>query len=228
MKLWNMSSQDHLYYKDRKDAGKQLGRFLESRFKDIGALVIGVPRGGMEIAWYVALQLKAELAVVVSKKLPLPEHPEYGIGAIAEQHSVYLSTEGETMLLPRQMRELIAQQDAEVRRRIQKYRRGKPLPPMKDRTVIVVDDGIATGVTLVPVIRLCRRNRAARIVIAAPVSGKRFDRNLYEADQIDVLFQPGDFRAVGQAYAHFDQVSDEQVMEILKKAEALNMHRYEK
>lgn len=217
-----MNAQNALHFKNRQDAGEQLGIFLEPKYRDLSPLVIGIPRGGIEVAWYTAFQLNAELSLVVSKKLPLPSQPEYGIGAIAEEHSVYLSPEGEKLLPAKDIKQIIERQLLEVNRRIEKYRHGKPLPEMKGRVVILVDDGIATGATLVPVIRLCRKKGAAKIVIAAPVSGTWYDKNLENADDIEILFRPEDFYAVGQVYENFDQVTDQQVIEILQKEGTLN------
>lgn len=215
-------------FKNRADAGEQLGVFLRPKYKDQNPLIIGIPRGGIEIAWQVALILEAELTLVVSKKLPLPGQPEYGIGAIAEEHAVYVSPDGTDMLSPSELERLIAQQEKEVNRRIDKYRNGNPLPEMTGRSIIIVDDGIATGATLVPVIRLCRQKNAAEIIIAAPVSGSRYDKNLEDADHIEILVQPANFYAVGQAYDDFEQVTDEEVLEILHKAKNLNKHNHGK
>ena len=107
----------------------------------------------------------------------------------------------------------------EVKQRVKKYRHGKSLPSMKGRTVILVDDGIATGVTLVPVVELCRKREAAKIIIAVPVSGSRFDENLNLADEIEVLVKPSSFYAVGQAYEVFGDLQDDDLMQLLNRSE---------
>ncbi len=216
-----MKTEHGFYFKNRQDAGKQLGSFLETKYKDLAPLVACIPRGGVEVAYYVAERLKAELTLVVSKKLPLPNQPEYGIGAIAEDHSVYVSQEGKALLSFKDINRIVESQIQEVNRRVEKYRHGKPLPEMRNRVVILVDDGIATGATLVPVIKLCRKKEAAKIIVAAPVSGSRYNKELETADEIEILVQPKDFYAVGQVYENFDQVTDEQVIEMLQKAETL-------
>jgi putative phosphoribosyl transferase len=206
-------------FKDRQQAGEELGLFLKPIYARQNPLILGIPRGGVEVAYYVAKELDTELSLVVAKKLPFPGHEEYGIGAIAEDHTAYVSPQGKNALAPDVIKKIIEKQAAEVDRRVQHYRNGKPLPDLKGRTVILVDDGIATGVTLVPVIRLCRKKEAARIVIAVPVSGSRFDINLQEADKIEVLVQPREFHAVGQVYETFGDFPDEALIDLLKKAE---------
>lgn len=208
------------YFKDRADAGKELAAILEPKYKHLNPLILGVPRGGVEVAYYVARQLHADLSVVISKKLPFPGQEEYGIGAVSEDYSVYVSPHGRQALSPERIDQIVEQQEEEIKRRIDKYRQGKPLPDMKGRTVIIVDDGIATGVTLVPVVKLCRKKGAERIVIAAPVSGTSFDAHLHEADDIEVLVQPENFYAVGQVYDTFGDFEDEELLDILKKAES--------
>ena len=207
------------YFKNRQDAGERLAELLKQKYQGSNPLILAVPRGGVEVAYYVAKQLHAELSLVVSKKLPFPGQPEYGFGAVAEDYSVYISPFGEKSLAPEAINQIIEEQITEIKRRIEKYRSGKPLPDMKGRTVIIVDDGIATGVTLVPVIKLCQKKEAGRIVLAAPVSGRAFNENLKEADAIEVLVQPEDFQFVGQVYERFGDVSDDEVLELLKTFE---------
>ena len=206
-------------FENRQDAGEALGMMLEPKYKASNALVIGIPRGGVEVAYYVAKRLGAELSLVVAKKLPFPGHAEFGFGAVAEDYSVYISPYGEKSLSPEVINQIIDEQIDEIKRRVKKYRNGKPLPLMAGRTVIVVDDGIATGVTLAPVIKLCRRHEAAKVVIAAPVSGKSFNPELREADDIVVVVQPEPFYAVSQVYRTFGDFSDDQLIELLRKFE---------
>jgi putative phosphoribosyl transferase len=206
-------------FKNRQQAGEKLGSWLSSRYRNQDPLVLGIPRGGVEVAYHVSKKLNAELSLVVAKKLPFPGHEEYGFGAIAEDNIVYITPHGMTALKPEEINRIIVLQKREVQRRILAYRHGNPLPAMKGRKVILVDDGIATGATLVPVIRLCRQKEVDRVVIAAPVSGTSFDMHLHEADDIEVLLQPKDFYAVGQAYETFGDFPDAQVSVLLEKAE---------
>ena len=206
------------YFKNRKQAGMELGDFLKTKYGGLDPLVIGVPRGGVEVAYYVAVAFDTRLEVIVSKKLPLPQQPEFGIGAVSEENSLYISSKDEHLLTPDMLSEIIEMQQIEVERRVKTYRRGRPLPGMEGRTVFIIDDGIATGVTLVPVLKLCRKKKAAKIIIAAPVSGMSYNEGLYNADAIEVLIQPESFYAVGQVYEDFNEFDDQQLMALLDRA----------
>lgn len=210
------NSRKHRPFKNRKDAGEQLGNFLKPKYKDLNPLIIGIPRGGIAVGYYVAHILEAELSFIVSKKLPLPGREETGFGAVSENSEIYVSAFGRRMLDQDVIEDIIEKQLVEVQRRVDLYRGSNPLPEMKDRTVIITDDGIAMGVTLVPVIRLCRRKRAGRIIIASPVSGSNYDIHLKEADVIEVLLQPDNFYGVGQVYDQFEDFTDEKVLELIK------------
>lgn len=207
--------EDRLIFEDRRDAGMQLGERLAVHYEGADPLILGVARGGVEVAYYVARRLHAELEPVISKKLPVPGNPEYGFGAVAEDGSCYIDKRRTEGLDRRSIDTVVSGQLAEIERRVKKYRNGRPLPSMEGRTVILVDDGIATGVTLVPLLDLCRKRGAASIIIAAPVSGRRFDDRLKTADKIEVLVQPTNFYAVGQAYHHFSDSSDKELLELL-------------
>lgn len=205
-------------FKNRKDAGIKLGDFIKSRYQALNPLIIGIPRGGVEVAYYVAQKLRAELSVIVSKKLPYPGQSEYGFGAVSEEDSFYVSKERSEKLSENTINQLIEEQRKEVKARVLKYRSGQALPNMYDRTVILVDDGIATGVTLVPVVELCRKKGASKVIIAVPVSGLNYDSHLDEADEIEVLVQPKSFYAVGQVYEEFGDFGDQQLVELLGMA----------
>jgi putative phosphoribosyl transferase len=213
-----MNRSNEIVFASRRDAGEQLGAFLRGRYGGLNPLVLGVPRGGMEVAYYVAKCLDAELAMLIARKLTLPGKMEIGFGAVAEDMSVYVAPQRAAVLEPEQIGQIIDEQTDEVNRRMELYRKGRPFPEIKDRVVIIVDDGIATGVTLVPVLRLCRNRGAAKVIIAAPVAGNCYDPNLAEADAIEVMVMPEWFYAVGQVYASFRNLSDEEVLNILNKA----------
>jgi putative phosphoribosyl transferase len=206
-------------FKNRQQAGEALGRWLRPRYYELSPLVLGIPRGGVEAAFYVARELGAELSVVAAKKLPVPGHPEFAFGAAAEDGSVYVTPQAEQALPVGMIGQIIYEQQEEIRRRVQVYRQGKALPKLAGRAVIIVDDGIATGATLVPVLELCRKKNAAQVIIAAPVSGTRFDPRLQEADHLEILYQPEEFNAVSQAYENFGEFTDEAVVALLKKSE---------
>jgi len=207
-------SEERLIFEDRADAGTQLAERL-ARYESAYPLVFGVARGGVEVAYYVARRLHAELHPIIAKKLPYPGNPEYGFGAVAEDGTRYVDENRAEALDQRSIDAIVAGQLAEIKQRIHKYRQDKPLPPMEGRTVILIDDGIATGVTLVPLLELCRKRGASKVVIAAPVSGTRFDKRLEEADDIVILVQPRNFYAVGQVYRHFGDFSDVELLQLL-------------
>ena len=213
------NAQNGLYFKNRQHAGILLGEFLEPKYKDLNPIVIGIPRGGVEVAFYVAKALEAQLSIIISKKLPFPGQRELGFGAVSEEYSVYVSPMGTERLTPQTIDQIIEEQILEINRRISTYRNGKPLPDISGRTVILVDDGIATGITLVPVLKLCRKKNASKIIIASPVSGTTYDENLNEADAIEVLLQPEHFYAVGQVYEKFGDFTDRELLNLLRLSE---------
>lgn len=206
--------EERLIFEDRAEAGAQLAERLIS-YESAHPLVFGVARGGVEVAYYVARRLHAELYPIMAKKLPYPGNPEYGFGAVAEDGTRYVDPRRAEALSPASIDAIVARQLAEIEERIHKYRQNKPLPPMEGRTVILVDDGIATGVTLVPLLELCRKRGVSNVVIAAPVSGMHFDLRLKEADDIVILVQPRNFYAVGQAYRHFGDFSDNELVKLV-------------
>lgn len=210
------STWKHRPYKDRAEAGKKLGKYLKAKYQALKPLVIGIPRGGVEVGYYVANVLNADFSLIVSCKLAFPGHPELGFGAVSEQAVVYVSGLGRDMLDEGTIADIIEKQLAEVRRRVELYRKGLPLPQMKGRTVILVDDGIAMGVTLVPVISLCHKSGASKVIIAVPVSSPGYDIHLSRADEIEVLWQPENFQGVGNAYRHFGDFTDDQVLSLLR------------
>jgi putative phosphoribosyl transferase len=212
--------EEAIVFRDREQAGIELAHLLASKYKALKPLVVGVPRGGVEVAYYVAQLLEADLEVIVSKKLPYPGNKEYGFGAVAEDGTVYIAEGRSEALSPETIDTIVNRQLLEIQSRIEKYRKGKPLQNMEGRTVILVDDGIATGVTLVPLVQLCKKNKAAKVVIAAPVSGKSFDKNLWEADEIEIVVKPEPFYAVGQVYEKFGDFPDEELLKLLAQSEA--------
>ena len=204
-------------FRDRKDASIQLGMSLE-KYKNDNPLILGIPRGGAETAYYVAKHLKSEMALVVTRKLGHPKNPEYAIGALAEDGSLYLSPEATTYFSQEVIENLIKDQEKEIKRRIREYRQDNPLPKLEGRTIIIVDDGIATGATLFATIKLCKNKKAGKIVVAAPVSGEEMSRKLEEmVDDVVILETPYQYRAVSQAYQNFFNLSDEEAISFMEK-----------
>jgi putative phosphoribosyl transferase len=211
--------QEGRIFTDRKDAGVELGKLLERRYKDKNVLVLGIPRGGVLVAYEVANVLHAELSVVITKKLPHPLHPEFAVGAAAEDGSVFLTSSARNLGAPT-VQEIVKAQSEEIKSRIQRFRKGKSLPEMFNRIVVIVDDGIATGSTIVPAIKLCKNRKASRVVVASPVSGENYvtEINLL-ADEVVIAEQPEEFYAVGQVYRDFHHLADEEVVSVLEDFE---------
>ncbi|MBX9853151.1 MAG: phosphoribosyltransferase [Cytophagaceae bacterium] len=210
-------SEEQRTFKDRKDAGVQLGQALE-KYKDQNVLVIGIPNGGVEVGYFVAKHLNAELSTIVTKKLPYPGQEEITFGVMAEDGSVFISERIKHSISRVEFEKLLNRQKQELERRVKFYRRGKELPDMKGRTIIIVDDGIATGASLVPAMDMCKKRGAAKVIIASPVAAKERPAILQRADDYVILEKLEFFYAVGQVYEEFGNLSDKAVAEILKKA----------
>jgi putative phosphoribosyl transferase len=204
-------------FKNRKEAALQLASALE-KYKGTNVLVLGIPRGGAETAFYIALHLHAEFSLLIARKLGHPHNPEYAAGAIAEDGSVYLNPDTRGELSQETIDELAAKQKQEIERRIEILRNGAPLPTLKDRTVILVDDGIATGATLYAAIAMCRKQGAARVVVAAPVSGPDKKEELrQQVDEVVILETPSFYHAVSQAYDTFYNLTDEEAKGFMER-----------
>lgn len=207
---------------DRKDAALQLATALK-KYKNTDALVLGIPRGGAETAFYIARELKLDFSIIIAKKLSLPSNPEYALGAIAEDGSIYLNPDTSGKLSKPLLDEAVAEQKTEIKRRIQVLRHGKPLPDIANRTVILADDGIATGATLFAAIAACRKLGAAKIVVAAPVSSAEKESEFQQiADEVVILSTPAYYYAVSQAYENFYNLSDEETIYFLDQWEQKN------
>lgn len=207
-------------FRDRKDAAIQLAEALE-KYKGADTIVLGIPRGGAETAYYVAKHLGAQLALLVSRKLGHPDNPEYAIGAIAEDGSIYINENAQAGLVQDTIDRIVGQQKKEIERRIQILRNGEPLPDLKGKTVLLVDDGIATGSTVFAAIRMCRKQGAGKIVVAAPVSGREKKKKLLEeADEVVILETPDFYYGVSQAYANFRNLSDLEALEFMESWKA--------
>ena len=203
---------------DRRDAGEQLATALFS-LAGPDVVVLGIPRGGVEVAAVVADILGAPLDVVIPRKVGAPGNPELGLGAVAE--GVEVIDERLVRVLgvsERYLRSEIAREQDEIARRSALYRGdGEPVA-LSGKTVIVVDDGVATGGTAVAALRKARKDGAARVVFAVPVAPREtLERLQREADDVRVLAFPEPFYAVGQWYEEFGQVSDRRVMDLLSK-----------
>lgn len=202
-------------FKDRKHAGQILGKELYRRFNLNQPVIVGIPRGGVEVAYYVAQHFNTSVTAIISRKLPYPGNKEVAFGAIAEDLSVFVKPGNQ--LDPIKVMMIIEDQMDELERRLNLFRSEKILPEMQDKTVLLVDDGIATGATIVPVLQLIRKKNPLKIIVAAPVSGPRAVPELYSlADEVVILEKPDKFNSVSQFYENFKELNDNQVKHLLQ------------
>lgn len=205
-------------FHDRTEAGEELAAVLRQRPRP-RALVLGIPRGGAEVAYRIAEALHAEFSLLVVRKLPYPDNPECGFGAIAEDGATYF-VPGADQGLPRELvARIVREQGDEVRRRMAALREGLPLPPLQGRPVILVDDGVAMGSTTQAAVLCCRNLGAARVTVAAPVASRHACAALQSvADEVVILSLPPSFHAVAEAYRDWYDVPDEEVRAIMHQA----------
>jgi putative phosphoribosyl transferase len=206
---------------DRRDAGRRLAQALRAVLPPgANAVILAIPRGGVEVGAVVAGELGAPLDVVIPRKVGAPGNPELGLGAVAEGVEVLDRGLIATLAVGEDyLRREIAEQQEEIRRRTHAYRRGRPPVDLAGRVAVVVDDGVATGGTAVAALRWARARGAARVVLAVPVAPAESIRRLQsEADDVVVLVAPRHFFAVGQWFGDFPQVSDQRVVELLAVA----------
>ena len=209
------SFKDLKMFDDRTDAGQQLGEAL-SEYRGSDALVLAIPRGGVEVGYQVAEKLKIPLSIVIVRKLPLPYNPEAGFGAIAEDGSTFFVERVYNQIGAESAEKVIEEQKQELKRRIKVLRGGNPLPEIAGKTVILVDDGIAMGSTMRAAVTLCRNKKAKKIVVAVPVTGPATAEELAEiVDDVVILEKPPFFRAVAQVYWDWYDVGDDEVIDIM-------------
>jgi putative phosphoribosyl transferase len=207
-------------FRNRVEAGRALAARLVA-YQDLKPIVLGLPRGGVPVADQVARALRAPLDVWVVRKVGVPWYPELGVGAVAEGGLVYLNRDimSNLQLSEDALAGAIQQQQAEVDARVKRFRGGHPKPVLRDRTVIVVDDGIATGGTVRATVASLRREQPATIVLAVPVAAADIIRSLqYEVDDLIALRAPRDLYAIGLWYEDFSQVADDEVVRLLENA----------
>lgn len=210
-----------IMFRNRTHAGKQLADELAER--DPGAdIVMGIPRGALPVARPVADRLGVPLDVVVARKIGAPNNPELALGAVASDGSAWLNEElVERLGVPAEYIEKERENEAEnARKKAERFRGSEKPPDLTGQTVVVVDDGVATGATAVACLRQVQEAGAERVILAVPVgSPDSLTRVEADADDIVALQTPSDFRAVGQYYRDFEQVSDEEAMAYLDRGE---------
>lgn len=206
-------------FQDRLDAGQQLAeRLLPLRGQDV--VVLGLPRGGVPVADVVARALNAPLDVVMVRKLGVPTQPEFAMGAIAEDGARVVDerTVGLLRITPEEVAAVERHEQEVLSERAVRFREGREAVSLAGRTVVIVDDGVATGATARVACLTARRKGAARVIVAVPVAPPQVHSQIPEADEVVALVTPEPFRAVGLHYRDFSQTSDEQVVAILDDA----------
>lgn len=202
-------------FSDRREAGRRLAKEL-TRYKGKDAVVYALPRGGVVIGFEVAKALKAPLDLVITRKIGHPQNPEYAVCAVTEEGE-FICDEKEAAALDRDWLEKEREKEmGEARRRKELYLGGKERVSAKGKTAVVVDDGVATGLTVLAAVRSLRRQNPKEIIVAVPVVSRDIADNLRKAaDKVVVLEEVESLDAVGNYYKDFSQVSDEEVVEFL-------------
>jgi len=204
-------------FDDRADAGRQLADLIESH--DVEAdIVLAIPRGGLPVGRAVADALAVPLDIVAARKLGAPGNPEFAIGAVASDGTIFLNDEYIDQLGVDEsyVDDAIERERAAAQEKVDRYRGERPPLDLHDKTVVVVDDGVATGATTIACLRQIRAAGAARVVLAVPVGPPdTIERLGAEADEVLCVETPPSFMAVGQFYASFTQVSDDEAMRYL-------------
>ena len=209
-------------FADRRDAGRQLAEALQPLAESgEDLLVLALPRGGVPVAYEVARSLDADLDLLLVRKLGTPGQPELAMGAIASGGIEVLNPRViQGLRIPEHLIQQVAWEEyRELQRRETAYRGDRPPPKVEGRTVILVDDGLATGSTMKAAVEAVKSLRPARVVVAVPVAPPDTVRELAsQVDQVVALLTPANFSAVGQWYLDFSQTSDDEVRELLQAA----------
>jgi putative phosphoribosyl transferase len=206
-------------FADRRDAGRQLAARL-GELAGKQTVVVALPRGGVPVAHEVAATLDAPLEVLAVRKLGAPHNPEYGIGAVAEDGTCVIDAEAVEVLgiSNGELEAIVARESAELVRRVAAYRGDRPPLDLEGRTAVVVDDGVATGLTDTAALRAVRQMGPRRVVLAVPVCAPDALARLHaEADEVVCLRVPRLLHGVSQYYRDFSQVSDEEVLRDLQR-----------
>lgn len=213
-------------FTDRSEAGRVLAEHVEAYLGRLEPplrppLVLALPRGGVPVGHQVARAVGAELDVVVARKIGMPGHPEFGIGAVTADGPPIFNQEvlRRAGLTETDLADAVSGERAEARRRLRRYRGDRPPPEVADRIVIVVDDGLATGITAMAALRAVRDQRPRGLAFAAPVCSPDSAASLTaDTDAVVCVRTPERFRAVGEFYDNFEQLSDDDVLDVLERA----------
>jgi predicted phosphoribosyltransferase len=213
---------DERVFADRREAGRELGRLLTRAVQPGEAIVLALPRGGVPVAYEIARALDIPLDVFLVRKLGTPGHPELAMGAIASGGIRVVNEDVvQALNVPQRQIDAVAEQEQrELERRDAAYRQGRSVPELTNRTVILVDDGLATGSTMKAAVQAVKQQQPKRIIVAVPVGALETCRMLGDmADEVICARTPQPFSAVGQWYRDFTQTSDDEVMSLLEESQ---------
>jgi predicted phosphoribosyltransferase len=217
-----------MYFRDRSDAGRQLAAHLTAYARRTDVLVLALPRGGVPVGFEVAQALGVPLDVFLVRKLGVPGHEELAMGAVASGGLRVLNRDVvEQLHIPDQAIDAVAgQQQRELERRERAYRDDRPAPEVRDKTVILVDDGLATGSTMRAAAAALRQQQPARVVVGVPAAAPQTcDELRQEMDEVVCAITPEPFYAVGLWYEDFSQTTDQEVRDLLARAAGQQRHR---
>ncbi|MHA1208053.1 MAG: phosphoribosyltransferase [Candidatus Freyarchaeota archaeon] len=212
-------------FKDREHAGRELGKRLAEEYTGKNALVLAIPRGGVPVGVYVALELDAELNMVITRKIQIPWNPEAGFGAVTVDGTIVLN---EPLVLRlglgrNEIEELAARVVEEIKRRTREFRGNSPPPRIRGRTVIIVDDGLASGYTMIAAVKSVRKESPKKIVVAVPVSPRRtLNRVEKVADELVCLIVSDAYMfAVADYYENWYDLTDDDVKRYMEEYEKM-------
>lgn len=207
-----------LPFVDRADAGRQLAARLSEYAGRKDVLFYALPRGGVVVAAEVAKALHLPFDVIVTRKIGAPSHEEYAIGALAETGEYVWNDDERDAADKDALARIMVEEEEETVRRVQTYRGGRPLPTFEGMTIVIVDDGIATGLTMRAAIAVARHQKALKVVVAVPHGARdTLETMRGDVDRVIALEEPEFYGAVGSFYEDFPQTSDEEVLTLLKR-----------
>lgn len=204
-------------FRNRQDAALQLAARLE-KYRDKPVIVLGIPRGGIETGYYIAQHLNARLSVIIVRKLGFPRNPEFAFGAIAEDGTTCYLKAYKRNISQESIDKVEDEQLQEIRRRVLVFRKGNPLPDLRDQTVIIADDGIATGSTVIAAIRMCRKMGPANIIVAAPVAAADKEAEIQNegAETVILKIMPVLY-SVSEYFEDFHNFTDSEALHFLEE-----------
>ncbi len=207
-----------MIYNDRSDAGNKLAVELEKYQGDSQAIVVAIPRGGVEIAFYICRKLNLPMEITITKKIGAPFNSELAIGAISEKETIVLNDSliESLGISDEYIENEKEKQKKEIEKRLSLYRKGKPSFDFRNKKIIIVDDGIATGATIKAVIKFFKKSNVSKITVAVPVASHESIKEIKNiCDEIICPLIPNFFNAVGAFYQNFNQVTDKEVIDFI-------------